>query len=134
MSSEQTWILRAAYSRRSNSSKRTVASRGIVLLRSLNLRAERFSKASIPSEQARIYSICPVKRKKASRMRDAAFRKKIRGTISRVLSWMIIYLGRMLPYGSSDLPEVLRRAACGPLLDLAPDGVYIDPGLLPAGR
>ena len=44
-------------------------------------------------------------------------------TVSRVLSRMIIYLGRALPRGSSDLPESRRADVCS-LLGLASDGVY----------
>ena len=43
--------------------------------------------------------------------------------VSRVLSRMIIYLGRTSPHGSSDLPG-RRRAALSSLLGLASDGVY----------
>ena len=52
---------------------------------------------------------------------------------------MIIYLGRMLPYGSSSLPEAsarrhkneqLHSPKGSPLLDLAPDGGYPAAALL----
>ncbi len=39
------------------------------------------------------------------------------------MSWVIIYLDRMLPYDSSNLP-VTRRAAVSSRLGLASDGVY----------
>ena len=39
------------------------------------------------------------------------------------MSWVIIYLGRMLPYGSSNLPAA-RRATVSLRLGLASDGVY----------
>ena len=44
---------------------------------------------------------------------------KMSSTISRVLSWMIIYLNLLLPAGSSDLPESTtgrRIALCSVLL------------------
>ena len=48
-------------------------------------------------------------------------------TISRVMSWVIIYLGLTSPPGSSDLPES-RRAALRFLFGLASDKVYMCPG------
>ena len=45
------------------------------------------------------------------------------GTVSRVLSWTIIYLDPPLPTGSSDLPAP-GRAAHKARSDLASDGVY----------
>ena len=45
-------------------------------------------------------------------------------TISRVMSWMIIYLDQMSPSDSSDLPESQRATVCF-LFGLASDGVYI---------
>jgi len=48
------------------------------------------------------------------------------GTISRVMSCVIIYPGQVSPPGSSDLPEA-RRAAASPLFGLASDGAYMDP-------
>jgi len=47
-------------------------------------------------------------------------------TISRVLSWTIIYLGPLLPMGSSDLPKTWRATTwfCS---GLATAGVYICP-------
>lgn len=58
--------------------------------------------------------------------RSAAARKKNgRRPISRILSRMIIYLGRRLPGASCDLPKrQTPRAAAPLLLGLAPDGVY----------
>ncbi len=47
-------------------------------------------------------------------------------TVSRVMSWMAIYLGRTSPSGSSNLPESRRAALCF-LFGLASDGVYICP-------
>ena len=47
-------------------------------------------------------------------------------TISRVMSWMIIYLGRLSPDGSSDLPGSRRAALCS-LFGLASSGVYMCP-------
>ena len=45
-------------------------------------------------------------------------------TVSRVLYLTIIYLGLLLPAGSSNLPGT-RRAAVSFLFGLASDGVYI---------
>ena len=47
-------------------------------------------------------------------------------TISRVMSWMIIYLDRLSPDGSSDLPGSRRAALCS-LFGLASSGVYMCP-------
>jgi len=55
-------------------------------------------------------------------------------TISRVLSWTVIHLGRMSPYTSSDLPGSSVGHAFGPLFGLAPSGVFHRHGLLPAMR
>ena len=46
-------------------------------------------------------------------------------TVSRVMSWIIIYLDLLLPTSSSNLPESWRATICF-LLGLASDGVYID--------
>ena len=46
--------------------------------------------------------------------------------ISRVMSWMIIYLDILLPICSSNLPESWRATICF-LLGLASSGVYTDP-------
>jgi len=47
-------------------------------------------------------------------------------SISRVLSWMIIYLGHLLPGASSDLTREKQRATAKiPLFGLAPGGVYL---------
>ena len=53
-------------------------------------------------------------------------------TVSRVMSWMAIYLGRTSPSGSSNLPESRRAALCF-LFGLASDGVYICPVCYQAG-
>ena len=53
------------------------------------------------------------------------FNLKMSGTISRVMSRMIIYLALLLPIKSSDLPERYRRAT-NFLFSLASDGVYTD--------
>ena len=47
-------------------------------------------------------------------------------TISRVMSWMIIYLVCLSPDSSSDLPESRRAALCF-LFGLASSGVYMCP-------
>ena len=52
------------------------------------------------------------------------FSKELSKTISRVMSWMIIYLDQMSPPDSSNLPESQRATVCF-LLGLASDGVYI---------
>ena len=46
--------------------------------------------------------------------------------VSRVMSWMIIYLDISLPICSSNLPESWRATICF-LLGLASSGVYTDP-------
>ena len=46
--------------------------------------------------------------------------------VSRVMSWMIIYLDILLPICSSNLPESWRATICF-LLGLASSGVYTDP-------
>ena len=46
--------------------------------------------------------------------------------ISRVMSWMVIYLGLLSPAASSNLPGSRRAALCF-LFGLASDGVYICP-------
>ena len=45
--------------------------------------------------------------------------------VSRVMSWIIIYLDLLLPTSSSNLPESWRATICF-LLGLASDGVYTD--------
>ena len=54
--------------------------------------------------------------------------------ISRVLSWTIIHLGQMSPFGSSNLPESSASSAIGFLFGLAPSGVYHRHELLPVMR
>jgi len=46
--------------------------------------------------------------------------------VSRVMSWIIIYLDLLLPTGSSDLPETGGPRLCL-LFGLASDGVYMCP-------
>ena len=46
-------------------------------------------------------------------------------TISRVMSWMIIYLERLLPAASSDPPENESGKSICSLFGLASDGVYM---------
>ena len=47
-------------------------------------------------------------------------------TVSRVMSWMVIYLGCLSPDSSSGLPGSRRAALCS-LFGLASDGVYMCP-------
>ncbi len=50
--------------------------------------------------------------------------KRTSCAISRVLSWMTIYLGHQLPDASSDLPEQSASNLILPLFGLAAGGVY----------
>ena len=52
--------------------------------------------------------------------------------VSRVMSWMIIYLDISLPICSSNLPESWRATICF-LLGLASNGVYICPSCYQKG-
>ena len=52
--------------------------------------------------------------------------KALSKTVSRVMSWMVIYLGCLSPDSSSGLPGSRRAALCS-LFGLASDGVYMCP-------
>ena len=54
------------------------------------------------------------------------FYKALSKTVSRVMSWMVIYLGCLSPDSSSGLPGSRRAALCS-LFGLASDGVYMCP-------